>query len=369
MEHRGNLCTFISSNMRVYTHYTEIVNTNNGYRWKTLLQFGTSWDIIGSIVMMNPGGANFKYNDHHAETDEKVLCHLRKFDNDYSKNEDWYEFGSDPTLDIVHEMFSERSRANNLGELNGIIQVFNLFYLKDPNLNKGLSLNNMLNLDEINDRIFTDDLQSITAPLYLGFGCLSKNPQFKEKAKCFFDKAIHELGVNYLNPNFSENSFMHPRRLMRFMKNTPQGMLLKLQFFFNSVSSYQIETELKKPCTVSIIDKKNIVQQVISSSNLETYEEKNHRYKLNEIYGITITNTGKGYIAIRHIKYDSKGYTNTQDEEVLAIKDMLKCRGYNTYEKAWIGTRLFSQFGNNDDEIIKGICKEIEEIKVIIPPI
>jgi len=349
--------------MRVFTHYTQIDHTNNGYRWRTLLQFGTSWDIIGSIVMMNPGKANFKYNDHHAETDEEILSHLRKFDNEHSKNEEWYEFGSDKTLDIVQEMFSERSRANKLGELNGIIQVFNLFYLRDPNLSRGLSLNNELNLNEINDRIFVDDLQSITAPLYLGFGDLSKNSQFKEKAKCFFDKAIHELGVKYLNPNFSENSFMHPRRLMRFMKNTPQGKLLKLQFFFNSVSSSQIEDELKKPCAVSIINKTNIVQQVISSINLIAYEEKSHRYKLNEIYGITITDTQKGYIAIRHVKYDYKGYANTQDKEVLAIKDMLKGRKYNTSENAWIGKKTFSQFGNNDNEIIERICKELKELK------
>jgi hypothetical protein len=102
---------------------------------------------------------------------------------------------------------------------------------------------------------------------------------------------------------------------------------------------------------------------VISLSNLETYEEKNHRYKLNEIYGITITDTRKGYIAIRHIDYDFKGYANIQDKEVLAIKDMLKGREYNTSENAWIGEKTFSQFGDNDSEIIEGICKEIKELK------
>jgi hypothetical protein len=111
------------------------------------------------------------------------------------------------------------------------------------------------------------------------------------------------------------------------------------------------------------IDKTNIVQQVISLINLEAYEEKNHRYKLSGKYGITITDTKEGYIAIRHIKYDYKGYTSTQDKEVLAIKDMLKGRKYNTYENAWIGTKMFSQFGNNDNQIIEGICKEIKELK------
>ena len=128
----------------------------------------------------------------------------------------------------------------------------------------------------------------------------------------------------------------------------------------------RIKTKADKSNEYHHIDKTNIVQQVISSSYLEAYEEKNHRYKLNEIYGITITDTRKGYIAIRHIKYNYKGYANTQDKEVLAIKDMLKGRKYNTSENAWVGKKTFSQFGNNDNEIIERICKEIKELKEVI---
>lgn len=111
------------------------------------------------------------------------------------------------------------------------------------------------------------------------------------------------------------------------------------------------------------IDKTNIVQQVISLINLEAYEEKNHRFKLNGKYGITITDKGKGYIAIRHIDYDTKGYDNNQDKEVLKLKEILNGRNYNISVNAWIGKKVFSQFGNNDNEIIEGICKEIKELK------
>lgn len=146
--------------MKVYTH-NKIANTDMGYRWRTLLQFGNSWDVIGSIVMMNPGGANFKYPDHHAETDKELLNHLRQFDNDQSFTEDWYEFGSDPTLNLVNELFTERARLNGYGNLNGVIQIFNLFYLKDPNPNKGIALNNQFKLNDINDKIFNDDIKPI----------------------------------------------------------------------------------------------------------------------------------------------------------------------------------------------------------------
>ena len=110
-------------------------------------------------------------------------------------------------------------------------------------------------------------------------------------------------------------------------------------------------------------DLNNLIEKVISECNIETYEEKNHRYKLNGKYGVTITDKANGYIAIRHIKYDYKGYANTQDEEVLAMREMLKGRGYNTSEKVWIGTKKFSRFGNNDNKIIEGICKEIKDLK------
>ena len=111
------------------------------------------------------------------------------------------------------------------------------------------------------------------------------------------------------------------------------------------------------------IDKTEIVQQVISLLNLEAYEEKNHRYKLNDQYGITITDREKGYIAIRHIDYDNKGYDKKQDKEVLKLKEILNGRNYNISVNAWIGKKMFSQFGNNDNQIIEGICKEIKELK------
>lgn len=128
------------------------------------------------------------------------------------------------------------------------------------------------------------------------------------------------------------------------------------------IKEYEERIHNKKK-QIKISDLRNLVEKVISECNLEAYEEKDHRYKLNGKYGITITNKDKGYIAIRHIKYDTKGYTNTQDEEVLAIRKMLKRRGYNTSEKVWIGTKVFSQFGNNDNEIIEEICKEIKELQ------
>ena len=42
-------------NMKVYAEF--INDESLIFRTRTLLQFGDSWDLIGSIVMKNPGSA------------------------------------------------------------------------------------------------------------------------------------------------------------------------------------------------------------------------------------------------------------------------------------------------------------------------
>ena len=167
--------------MKVYTHYNTIDGTGYGYRWRTLLQFGTSWDIIGSVVMMNPGSANYKHADHHPEDDRSLLSILHTFDNEHSLCEPWFEFGSDQTLGFVAELFAEKSHVNGNKDLSGVIQVYNLFYLKEPDPIKGIALNAELNLNDINDSIFTQDIKALEAPVYLGFGRLSRNFAFRKK--------------------------------------------------------------------------------------------------------------------------------------------------------------------------------------------
>ena len=60
--------------MIVYTHYKTIEEFNFGYRWRTLLQFGSSWDMIGSVVMTSPGSSNCKYGSSCWIEDEAVLA-------------------------------------------------------------------------------------------------------------------------------------------------------------------------------------------------------------------------------------------------------------------------------------------------------
>lgn len=64
--------------MKVFAHYYQSETTGNDYRWRTILQFGTSWDIIGSVVMKNPGSAEPLNSVHEPPT----LEYLKRFSNE-----------------------------------------------------------------------------------------------------------------------------------------------------------------------------------------------------------------------------------------------------------------------------------------------
>ena len=230
---------------------------------------------------------------------------------------------------------------------------------------------------------FTLNLIDITAPKHLiflsGKSCFERLHRLSKSSQLIQFEYKHVCGniyVGKLNGKLCVG-IPHPT----YKTNEELDLVASVIPFIFSVTNYEdIDVELickesakqvkeyeerihNKKKQVKISDLSTLIEKVISECNLDAYDEKNHRYKLNGKYGITIADKEKGYIGIRHIKYDTKGYSNTQDKEVLAIRDMLKGRGYNTSENAWIGKKRFYQYGNNDKEIIESICKEIEGIK------
>lgn len=230
---------------------------------------------------------------------------------------------------------------------------------------------------------YTLDLINITNPKHLiflsGKSCferlhrLSKSSnliQFEYKYVCgniYIGKLKGKLCVGIPHPTYKTNEELNlVASIIPFLFSITNYKDIDIESICKEcteqVKKYEERIHNKKR-QIKISDVRILVEKVISECNLEAYEEKNHRYKLNGKYGITITDKGKGYIAIRHIDYDTKGYDNNQDKEVHKLKEMLKGRGYNTSEKVWIGTKMFSQFGNNDNQIIEGICKEIKDLK------
>ncbi len=213
---------------KVYTHFSALSqNTSDeGVRWRTLLKFGDSWAIKGSVVMKNPGKSNFLHNNHNAITSPDLLTQLNTFDDGVQKA-DWYEFDADSTMKCIGELFAEYYAAR--GErLNGVIQIFNLFYLREANLGKALEKIKSANLADMSDY----DTAHLIAPVYLGFANLAWHKQHGATAEKFF-RAAQALGMTYLNKEFRQNAFTHPLYLMRYGRNKPNCIATRQEFCKN----------------------------------------------------------------------------------------------------------------------------------------
>ncbi len=91
----------------------------NIYRDGTLLQFGNSWELLGSVILLNPGSAK--------PLDEK-LCNafLRMHLDGFDDERHYYVCSLDPLMRALIEIFAKKFADG------GVIQIYNLFNLKNP---------------------------------------------------------------------------------------------------------------------------------------------------------------------------------------------------------------------------------------------
>ena len=196
--------------IKVYTHF--LCKNEIEYRWRTIIQIGDSWDIRGTIFMKNPGSSKNKRSIEDSGLVEK----LRSFDDRRtSLSYEWYEFSIDRTMSCVINLFKAYYEAHGK-QLNGVIQIFNLFNIRDANLGKAIDKCKDDGLDKL---VFTtdDDIKNIVLPVYIGWGNLWRNPVHKENAQRIFSEVIKK--TSYLCNGIEENKFYHPQYLMNYGKN------------------------------------------------------------------------------------------------------------------------------------------------------
>jgi len=339
------------------------------------------------IVGINPGSGG-TYKEQCENKNWSYLYHNNKDENHLLKGNYCREEGKPSSWENHREWryWNGLKRCLSQTNLNEIIEDDSKIIVTNA------SFFSTKKADGISDSLlkmtipYTLDLINITNPKHLiflsGKNCFerlfnlsrtSENIQFEYKKVC------GNIYVGVLNGKLCIG-IPHPA----YKTSEELNLVASIIPFLFSITNYKdIDIEsICKECTeqikkyeerirnkkrqIKISDVRILVEKVISECNLEAYEEKNHRYKLNNQYGITITDKEKGYIAIRHIDYDNKGYDKNQDKEVLKLKEILNGRNYNISVNAWIGKKVFSQFGNNDNDIIEGICKEIKELKEVI---
>ena len=199
----------MSQIMRVFAHYFSDEATGIEYRWRTLLQLGDSWDVCGTVVMKNPGSS--RPTCPIDESDSELLSQLRRFDNAKSyTGHGWYHFSVDNTMGLVRHLIETYLVVHNR-PVEGIIQIFNLFNIRDVDLNKGIE--KMLSSQGESILMTTDDdINNLVSPVYLGWGSLKNNKLFKVYAEKFFEKAKQD--TSYLDQDYNKNPFYHPQYLL-----------------------------------------------------------------------------------------------------------------------------------------------------------
>jgi hypothetical protein len=207
--------------MKVYAHFA--IENGIEFRWRTLLQFGDSWNTIGTVIMKNPGSADPLLIDIPNE----ILSKLNQIDNSY----EWSEFSDDPTLRLIAKLFEEHYRC----QLNGVIQIYNLFNIKDQNLDSAL---NKLS-DSCSSKCFTfeDDIQQLHHPIYIGWGDLWKDIRLKSVAQKYFTSAVHICSDNwYLSSKLDDkdNNYHHPQWLMGQGVHTLSSLVHRAKFHNNT---------------------------------------------------------------------------------------------------------------------------------------
>ena len=118
-------------------------------------------------------------------------------------------------MTCVINLFKEYYEANGK-QLDGVIQIFNLFNVRDANLKKAIDMCKNDGLDKL---VYTtdDDIKNIVSPVYIGWGNLWRVPAYKENAQRIFSEVIKK--TSYLCDRIEGNKFYHPQYLMNYGKN------------------------------------------------------------------------------------------------------------------------------------------------------
>lgn len=184
------------------------------FRKTTLLQFGTSFDLIGSAILKNPGSSNPILN----ELDENETDQIKK---KYPTIPifNWKKFSVDATMYCLEKIFNGYY-INNQKPLSGIIQLFNLHYIREQDISKARDLFNACNskhkLPDYNEIISLIK----DKPVYLGWFDEPKKLKLQE-VENFTTQVFDYLKDNnssYLNKEFKNNKFYHPMYVNRTSK-------------------------------------------------------------------------------------------------------------------------------------------------------
>ncbi len=194
--------------MKAYAEYFE--DKGDLFRRNTILQFGESWELIGNIVLANPGSA-----DPLCKVTNTTSSRLDEFYNQYRNNkfivDNWFEFSTDPTMGFIEKIFKGSYVGKDIN-LNGVIQLFNTFNIKNQNLEDAIK-----QIGTKSDILFSYGIESYfhSKPTYFGFSSDVLNDDVLSNVALHIFNNSSETVRRIYNNDFSANKFYHPMYINR----------------------------------------------------------------------------------------------------------------------------------------------------------
>ena len=111
----------------------------NVYRNGTLLHFGNSWQLLGSVILLNPGSTKL--------LDTKPMdALLSKYLEGFNDHKEYYAYSLDPLMRALIDIFAQKFPHG------GVIRIYNLFNIKNPKSDSAIEA---LKKIERNPHLFT----------------------------------------------------------------------------------------------------------------------------------------------------------------------------------------------------------------------
>lgn len=205
--------------MKVYAEYYKLAN-GDCYRRKTLLQFGDSINLIGSAVLINPGSAEAI---GEANLDMIKMFYKRNHNVELDDMTSWKLFNDDSTMLQLEKIFNGWYLGKNL-ELNGVIQLFNCSYYKNPDLNAARE-----KFDLESDYNFNEENLLLDKPVYFGWGGEGRSTLKPIALKIFEDYKLNSSSIYH--SEFINNKFYHPGYINRSYKRNENTKKILSDFY------------------------------------------------------------------------------------------------------------------------------------------
>ena len=149
-----------------------------------------------------------------------------------------------------------------------MIQIFNLFNIRDANLEKAIDKNKGEVVVELANT--TDyDINHIVSPVYIGWGDLWKAPIYRKNAEMIFSEVKRK--TSYLCDGIQNNKYYHPQYLMNYGRNNVYCIRELTRFLKGEYHSEDVDNINELICLKQMIHTDDVISKIVNRTSL-TYE-------------------------------------------------------------------------------------------------